>query len=108
MDTKGIDSILSQLRSAAALAAGKTSGGTQAPASGAAAFSEVLKASLDQANALQRNAVSSAQAFEKGLPDAQLHEVMISLQKANVSFQQMVQVRNRLVSAYHEIMNMQV
>jgi flagellar hook-basal body complex protein FliE len=33
---------------------------------------------------------------------------MISMQKANLSFQQMVQVRNRLVSAYHDIMNMQV
>lgn len=107
MDTKGIDSILSQLRAAAAVAAGKPAS-VAPPASGAAAFSEVLKASLDQANALQHNATSSAQAFEKGAPDAQLHEVMISLQKANVSFQQMVQVRNRLVSAYHDIMNMQV
>jgi len=33
---------------------------------------------------------------------------MISMQKANLAFQQMVQVRNRLVSAYHDIMNMQV
>jgi flagellar hook-basal body complex protein FliE len=33
---------------------------------------------------------------------------MISLQKANVSFQAMVQVRNKLVSAYHDVMNMQV
>jgi flagellar hook-basal body complex protein FliE len=32
----------------------------------------------------------------------------MSVQKANVSFQQVVQVRNRLMSAYHEIMNMQV
>jgi len=38
----------------------------------------------------------------------QLNDVMISMQKANISFQQMVQVRNRLVSAYHDIMNMQV
>jgi flagellar hook-basal body complex protein FliE len=33
---------------------------------------------------------------------------MISMQKANISFQQLVQVRNKLVSAYHDIMNMQV
>jgi flagellar hook-basal body complex protein FliE len=37
-----------------------------------------------------------------------LQEVMASLAKANLSFQTMVQVRNRLVSAYQEIMNMQV
>jgi flagellar hook-basal body complex protein FliE len=37
-----------------------------------------------------------------------LHEVMIELQKASISFQEMVQVRNRLVSAYNDVMNMQV
>ena len=49
-----------------------------------------------------------ARDFELGVPDSSLNEVMISMQKANLSFQQMVQVRNRLVSAYHDIMNMQV
>ena len=42
------------------------------------------------------------------LPISNLQDVMVSIQKANISFQQTVQVRNRLVSAYHEIMNMQV
>jgi len=37
-----------------------------------------------------------------------VQDVMLSLQKANVSFQTMVQVRNKLVTAYQEIMNMQV
>jgi len=46
--------------------------------------------------------------FELGTKNVQLHDVMISLSKANVSFQQMVQVRNRLVAAYHDVMNMQV
>ena len=49
-----------------------------------------------------------ARSFELGAPEVQLHDVMISLQKANISFQQTVQVRNRLVAAYQEIMNMQV
>ena len=40
--------------------------------------------------------------------NANLHDVMIALQKANVSFQEMVQVRNKLVSAYHDVMNIQV
>ena len=46
--------------------------------------------------------------FAAGDSSANLHEVMISLQKANVSFQEMVQVRNKLVTAYHDVMNMQV
>ena len=43
-----------------------------------------------------------------GKPDANLQDVMISLQKASISFQTMVQVRNKLVAAYQDVMNMQV
>ena len=46
--------------------------------------------------------------FASGQGDVNLQDVMINLQKANLSFQQMVQVRNKLVSAYHDIMNIQV
>ena len=46
--------------------------------------------------------------FATGQGDVNLQDVMINLQKANLSFQQMVQVRNKLVSAYHDIMNIQV
>lgn len=44
--------------------------------------------------------------FETGESDAGLAEVMVSLQKASVSFQAMVQVRNKLTDAYKEVMNM--
>ena len=44
--------------------------------------------------------------FTAGNPDVELQDVMVNLQKASLSFQQMVQVRNRLVSAYQDIMNM--
>ena len=46
--------------------------------------------------------------FAAGDGNTNLHDVMISLQKANLSFQEMVQVRNKLVTAYHDVMNMQV
>ncbi len=49
-----------------------------------------------------------AEDFASGKENVNLQDVMINLQKANLSFQQMVQVRNRLVSAYHDIMNIQV
>jgi flagellar hook-basal body complex protein FliE len=49
-----------------------------------------------------------AEDFSAGESDVNLQDVMINLQKASLSFQQMVQVRNRLVSAYHDIMNIQV
>jgi flagellar hook-basal body complex protein FliE len=108
METKALDQILGQLRTAAAMAAGT---GVKAPAdSGGKStdFAAVLKASLDQANGMQQQASKLARDFELGATDASLPDVMVAVQKANVSFQQVVQVRNRLVSAYHDIMNMQV
>jgi flagellar hook-basal body complex protein FliE len=69
-------------------------------------FSALLKDSIDKVNDTQQQANKLAQAFETGETDASLAEVMISLQKANVSFQAMVQVRNKLVEAYKDVMNM--
>ncbi len=106
MDTSAIDNLLGQLRAAAATGSG--------PARSAAAtaagpdFATLLKASLDGINHSQVDATRLARDFETGAPNANLTDVMVSMQKANISFQQMVQVRNRLVSAYHDIMNMQV
>ncbi len=68
----------------------------------------MLKNTLEQVNRAQVDAQQLAQDFTTGSGSASLQDVMMSLQKANLSFQQMVQVRNRLVSAYHDIMNMQV
>jgi len=105
MDTKGIDQLLTQLNAAAAMAGGKAS---PAPAEGAANFADALKGAIDQVNAAQQGADKQAQDFQVGKPDANLQDVMISLQKASISFQTMVQVRNKLVAAYQDVMNMQV
>ena len=106
MDTKGIEQMLGQLRASASVAAGKP---TDAPsAAGAGDFAQALKSAIDQVNQTQQQAQGLAQNFSAGDPNTNLHEVMISLQKANVSFQEMIQVRNKLVSAYQDIMNMNV
>ncbi|MEW5943384.1 MAG: flagellar hook-basal body complex protein FliE [Pseudomonadota bacterium] len=104
MNTQGIDQLLSQLRAASAAAAG---GEAQAAPEGAD-FATLLKSSIDQVNSAQQEAAGLAKGFEMGGPNANLQDVMISLQKANISFQTMVQVRNKLVTAYQEVMNMQV
>ena len=107
--TTKVDQLLGQMRAAQSLAAKIGARvGAQAPEAARPDFAAVLKSSIDQVNATQKQAESMAGAFEVGASNVQLHDVMISLSKANVSFQQMVQVRNRLVSAYHDIMNMQV
>ena len=108
MDTKGIDQMLSELRAAAQVASGKALQPKPAQEAGGADFGQILKGALDQVNQAQVQAQQLAQDFSSGNSNASLTDVMMSLQKANISFQEMVQVRNKLVSAYHDIMNMQI
>ena len=107
MDTKGIDQMLSLMRATAAQAGGRVSEAQSAPASGAD-FAKILQNSIDQVNQTQQQAEGMAANFAAGDGNTNLQDVMISLQKANISFQEMVQVRNKLVSAYHDVMNMQI
>ncbi len=108
MKTSAIDDVLAQLRATAALAAGKAPQAAGGENAGRVDFGTILKGALDQVNGTQQEAGRLAREFELGNPNANLQDVMVSLQKANISFQTMVQVRNKLVAAYHDIMNMQV
>lgn len=106
IDTRSIDQMLSELRSAASVAQGKPAQATQAV--GGADFSQVLKSAIDQVSQAQQQAHQMTENFASGQSNVNLQDVMVNLQKADLSFQQMVQVRNKLVSAYQTIMNMPV
>lgn len=69
-------------------------------------FANVLKDAVEKADAVQKEADKTVKEFSLG--KANLHETMIAVEKANLSFQLMIQVRNKIVSAYEEIMRMQV
>lgn len=71
-------------------------------------FKTMFKSAVDNVNEQQKVAGDLATRFEQGDASIDLPEVMIALQKSNVSFQAMSQVRNKLVDAYKEIMNMPV
>ncbi len=71
-------------------------------------FSDSLKKILDSVNDQQSKADDMSKRFALGDDNVNLSDVMIERQKASLSLQATVQVRNKLVSAYHEIMNMQV
>lgn len=71
-------------------------------------FASVLTRSITAVNDTQQAAAAQASAYEAGAPDADLTQVMVSLQKASLSFQAMTEVRNKLVNAYQEVMNMPV
>jgi flagellar hook-basal body complex protein FliE len=84
-------------------------GSAHAPAqSGASEFANLIRQGLDSVNQTQQNASSLATAFEKGVPGVELPQVMLEMQKASVSFRAVTEVRNRLVNAYQEIMNMPI
>ncbi len=106
LDTAKIDRMVALLRAHADMATGKIADKSAVKETGG--FSSVLKTSLDQVNQSQQTATKLAQDFETGASNVNLTEVMVSMQKANIAFQATVQVRNKLVSAYHDIMNMQV
>ncbi|THF65970.1 flagellar hook-basal body complex protein FliE [Pseudothauera nasutitermitis] len=107
MDTRGIDQMLNELRSVSQAATGKPAGGAQ-PAAEGVDFAQVLQNALVDVSSAQKEARAMAESFTAGDPNVNLQEVMVDLQKASLSFQQMVQVRNRLVTAYQDIMNMPV
>jgi flagellar hook-basal body complex protein FliE len=71
-------------------------------------FAAMLQNTVSKVNESQTQAGQLATALEKGDPTVDVAQVMVAMQKANISFQAMTQVRNKLVSAYQEIMGMQV
>ena len=71
-------------------------------------FSKLLSESINQVNDLQQEASSLKTSFEIGDPNVDLPEVMVAVQKASLSFEAVTEVRNKLLSAYQEVMNMQV
>ncbi|HUO95039.1 MAG TPA: flagellar hook-basal body complex protein FliE [Steroidobacteraceae bacterium] len=83
---------------------GSVPGGGATP--GVADFGSVLKSSINEVNGLQQSAAALATAFEQGQPGIDITRVMVEAQKANLAFRAMTEVRNRLVSAYQEVMNM--
>jgi flagellar hook-basal body complex protein FliE len=116
IDASRIESMLAQLKAAAQRPQSDAASGLASTAgiqsigqsTGKVNFSDALKASLNQVNKVQVEAEQLGKSFAMGDDSVSLSDVMIAGQKANISFQATVQVRNKLVSAYHDIMNMQV
>jgi flagellar hook-basal body complex protein FliE len=114
MSNMQIDSVLAQIRAMSSqikaphAGSAKAAGETAVAQTGAASFANLMKQGLDQVNQAQQSADSMATAFQRGTPGVDLAQVMIESQKANVAFRAATEVRNRMVSAYQDIMNMQI
>jgi flagellar hook-basal body complex protein FliE len=79
-----------------------------APPAGGPQFSDVLLRAINSVSEQQETATGMIRSFELGTGEASVAEVMVAMQKASLSFEAVTQVRNRLVEAYREIMNMPI
>ncbi|MDR0182940.1 flagellar hook-basal body complex protein FliE [Lysobacter arvi] len=122
--TDAISSILSQIRAhemrmrgpdaapgnaiaPSALAPGAGAAGGVGGA-GAPGFQQTLNNAIDSVSRAQNTSGALQQAFELGDPRADLARVMVAMQQSQVAFRATVEVRNRLVQAYQDVMNMPV
>ncbi|MHB1530772.1 flagellar hook-basal body complex protein FliE [Acidithiobacillus sp.] len=105
MNVDGLDALLTQLRTLADQAQGQTTapGAAGAPND----FADTLKTLVNGVNDRQGSANTLQQQFTMGDKSVSLSQVMVASQKAGLSFQAMLEVRNKLVSAYQDIMNIQ-
>jgi len=105
MSTADINQVLATMRVMASQATGQPA---RAEETAGGDFSQLLKKSIDTVNETQQQAGAMKQAFETGQGDVDMAEVMVAIQKSSLSFEAMVQVRNKLVDAYKDVMNMPI
>jgi len=108
MTINAIQNTLQTLQSVATQAAGSKASSSMAENASEMGFAGELRDSIRKINVAQSESTAKAKAFQMGDPNVSLNEVMVDMQKAGISFQMGVQVRNKLVSAYKEVMNMAV
>ncbi|HEU5133840.1 MAG TPA: flagellar hook-basal body complex protein FliE [Steroidobacteraceae bacterium] len=112
MSNMEIDRVLAQIRSVSqgggvgGIGANRAPGAAGGPGAVDNGFAKLLKQGLDSVNQVQNKATTLQTQFERGVPGVELPQVMLEMQKANVSFRALTEVRNKFVEAYREIMNM--
>jgi flagellar hook-basal body complex protein FliE len=106
MSSMQIQQVLAEMRSLQA----RASGAAQPPAAGAqpSDFASLMKNSVDRIATMQNQATALANAYEAGDKSVDLTRVMLEVQKAGLAFRAMTEVRNKLVDAYTQVMNMSV
>lgn len=107
MNDIDVNRVLSQIRSLSEQAANRPAqAAVKTPTENV--FGQLVGNAVSKVNETQKAASQLQTAFEMGDPSADLARVMIAQASAQVSFKAMAEVRNRLVSAYQEIMNMPI
>lgn len=108
MSINAIQNTLQTLQSVAAQATGSKATAGMAENASESGFGGALRDSIRKVNEAQASSTAKAKAFQLGDPTLSLNEVMVDGQKASIQFQMAVKTRDKLVSAYKEIMSMPV
>jgi flagellar hook-basal body complex protein FliE len=108
INRSGIEAMLERMKSVSANLKAPAVGTAAQSGASAVSFGDIFKSSLEQVSAMQGRAEGLSQAFAKGDQSVNLSDMMMATQKANIAFQATVQVRNKLVSAYHDIISMAI
>ena len=115
MSSMQIQQVLAEMRSLQARASGVAEapgagapGGPLSAAAGPSEFANLMKNSIDHISSMQNQATALADAYEAGDKSIDLTKVMLEVQKAGLAFRAMTEVRNKLIDAYTQVMNMSV
>lgn len=71
-------------------------------------FGDLMTQAINKVNEVQKTSSAMADAYERGVAGVDITDVMIASQKSSVAFQATVQVRNKLIEAYRDVMNMPI
>ncbi|MEP6548272.1 MAG: flagellar hook-basal body complex protein FliE [Gammaproteobacteria bacterium] len=106
MSSMQIQQVLAEMRSLQARASGVAE--TPVAASQPSDFANLMRNSIDHVAGMQNQATALANAYETGDKSVDLTKVMLEVQKAGLAFRAMTEVRNKLIDAYTQVMNMSV
>lgn len=97
---QGVGDVPNGMRSLGAL---PVEGTTKVPS-----FGDLMTQAVNKVNDVQKTSSAMAEAYERGVAGVDITDVMIASQKSSVAFQTTVQVRNKLIDAYRDVMNMPI
>jgi flagellar hook-basal body complex protein FliE len=100
--------LIEQMRMMIAQAEGRKIEGSSDSEGGSGSFGAVFQNALNQVNEANNHSVDLTNRYELGDPNVSLADVMVETQKASLGFQGALMVRNKIVQAYQDIMNMPV
>ena len=108
MINNDISHVMNQMKAIESMAKSQVSPLETADKAEGGSFAGMMQQAIDQVNQSQTEARQLSTALEMGDPNVDIAQVMVAMQKSSVSFQALTEVRNKLLTAYQDVMNMPV